>query len=134
MAEFTSAVYQNEFLPDGGTDVNAIVTIRCIGAGAAGRTGSGDAGEIVVVDTSGSMGVANMNAAKQAAMIALDNILDGTYFSVVAGNHKAYLAYPMVQTGAGMVRMDARTRAAAREQISYFRAEGGTAMGTWLNL
>ena len=134
MAEFTSAVYQNEFLPDGGTDVNAIVTIRCTGAGAAGRTGSGDAGEIVVVDTSGSMGVANMNAAKQAAMIALDNILDGTFFAGVAGNHKAYLAYPMVQTGAGMVRMEARTRAEARQQISYFRAEGGTAMGTWLNL
>ena len=134
MAEFTSAVYQNEFLPDGGTDVNAIVTISCTGAGAAGRTGSGDAGEIVVVDTSGSMGVANMNAAKQAAMIALDNILDGTYFAVVAGNHKAYLAYPMVQTGAGMVRMDARTRAEARRAISFFRAEGGTAMGTWLNL
>ncbi len=134
MAEFTSAVYQNEFLPDGGTDVNAIVTIRCTGAGSAGRTGSGDAGEIVVVDTSGSMGVANMNAAKQAAMIALDNILDGTYFAVVAGNHKAYLAYPMVQTGAGMVRMDARTRAEARKAISFFRAEGGTAMGTWLNL
>ncbi len=134
MAEFTSAVYQNEFLPDGGTDVNAIVTITCTGAGSAGRTGSGDAGEIVVVDTSGSMGVANMNAAKQAAMIALDNILDGTYFAVVAGNHKAYLAYPMVQTGAGMVRMDARTRAEARRAISFFRAEGGTAMGTWLNL
>ncbi len=92
MAEFTSAVYQNEFLPDGGTGRSgAIVTIRCTGAGSAGRTGSGDAGEIVVVDTSGSMGVANMNAAKQAAMIALDNILDGTYFAVVAGNHKAYL-------------------------------------------
>ncbi len=134
MAEFTSAVYQNEFLPDGGTDVNAIVTIRCSGAGSAGRTGSGDAGEIIVVDTSGSMGVANMNAAKQAAMVALDHILDGTFFAVVAGNHKAYLAYPMVQSGAGMVRMDARTRAEARRQISFFRAEGGTAMGTWLNL
>ena len=134
MAEFTAAVYQNEFLPDGGTDVNAIVTVRCTSAGAAGRTGSGDAGEIIAVDTSGSMGVANMNAAKQAAMIALDNILDGTYFAIVAGNHKAYLAYPMVQSGAGMVRMDARTRVEARRAISFFRAEGGTAMGTWLNL
>ncbi len=134
MAEFTSAVYQNEFLPDGGTDVNAIVTIRCTGAGTAGRTGSGDAGEIIAVDTSGSMGVANMNAAKQAAMVALDNIVDGTFFAVVAGNHKAYLAYPMVQTGAGMVRMDARTRAEAKRAIGSFRAEGGTAMGTWLNL
>ncbi len=134
MAEFTSAVFQNEFLPDGGTDVNAIVTIRCTGAGEAGRTGRGDAGEIVVVDISGSMGVTNMQAAKQAAMVALDNILDGTYFAVVAGNHKAYLAYPIVQTGAAMVRMDANTRAEAKRSISFFRAEGGTAMGTWLNL
>ncbi len=134
MALFTSAVYQNEFLPDGGTDVNAIVTIACSGAGAAGQTGSGDAGEIIIVDTSGSMGERNMAAAKQAAMVALDHILDGTYFAVVAGNHKAYLAYPMVQSGAGMVRMDARTRADARRAISYFRADGGTAMGNWLNL
>ncbi|MFT3862490.1 VWA domain-containing protein [Micropruina sp.] len=134
MALFTSAVYQNEFLPDGGTDVNAIVTIACSGAGAAGQTGSGDAGEIIIVDTSGSMGSANMQAAKQAAMVALDHILDGTYFAVVAGNHKAYLAYPMVQSGAGMVRMSARTRAEARRAISFFRADGGTAMGNWLNL
>lgn len=134
MAEFTSAVYQNEYLPDGGTDVNAIITISCTGAGEAGKTGSGDAGEIIIVDTSGSMGHSNMNAAKQAAMVALEHILDGTYFAVVAGNHKAYLAYPMVQTGAGMVRMDARTRAEARRAISFFRADGGTAMGTWLNL
>ncbi|MFT4215704.1 MAG: VWA domain-containing protein [Micropruina sp.] len=134
MALFTSAVYQNEFLPDGGTDVNAIVTIACSGAGAAGQTGSGDAGEIIIVDTSGSMGNVNMAAAKQAAMVALDHILDGTYFAVVAGNHKAYLAYPMVQSGAGMVRMDARTRAEARRAISFFRADGGTAMGNWLNL
>ncbi len=134
MALFTSAVYQNEFLPDGGTDVNAIVTVACSGAGAAGQTGSGDAGEIIIVDTSGSMGNVNMAAAKQAAMVALDHILDGTYFAVVAGNHKAYLAYPMVQSGTGMVRMDARTRADARRAISYFRADGGTAMGNWLNL
>ena len=33
MAEFSATVYQNEFLPDGGTDVNAIVTVACSGAG-----------------------------------------------------------------------------------------------------
>lgn len=134
MAEFSSAVFQNEFLPDGGTDVNAIVTIRCTGAGTAGRTGSGDAGEIIAIDTSGSMGTVNMQAAKQAAMIALDNIIDGTYFAVVTGNHKAYLAYPPVQSGPGMVPMNAANRAEAKRTITYFRAEGGTAMGTWLNL
>ncbi len=134
MAEFTSTVYQNEYLPDGGTDVNAIVTISCTGAGAAGRTGSGAAGEIIIVDTSGSMGDANMEAAKRAAMSALDVILDGTWFAVIAGNHRAYLAYPIVQAGTGMVQMNQRTRADAKREISRFRADGGTAIGSWLSL
>jgi hypothetical protein len=52
MADFSAEVYQNEFLPDGGTDVHAVVTVICTGAGAAGQVGQGDAGEIVIVDTS----------------------------------------------------------------------------------
>jgi len=101
MAEFTAEVYQNEFLPEGGTDVNAIVTITCQGAGSAGQTGSGDAAEIIIVDTSGSMGRAKLEAAKVAASAAVDQILDGTWFAVVAGTHQAYLAFPLVRAGLG---------------------------------
>src|SRR5699024_1586346 len=134
MATFSAAVYQNEFLPDGGTDVNAIVTIECQGAGQAGRTGGGDAGEIIIVDTSGSMGVTNMEAAKTAARAAVEQITDGTWFSIVAGNHQAYLAYPPARAGVGMVRMDPTTRFQAVQAIQTFRADGGTAIGTWLTL
>lgn len=134
MAQFTSTVYQNEFLPDGGTDVNAIVSVSCTGAGQAGRTGDGAAGEIIIVDTSGSMGERNMEAAKGAAITALDYILDGTWFAVVAGNHRAFLAYPMVQSGTGMVQMSTRTRTEAKRAIAQFRADGGTAIGSWLSL
>ncbi|WP_375426600.1 VWA domain-containing protein [uncultured Friedmanniella sp.] len=134
MAEFSASVYQNEFLPDGGTDVNAIVTLTCSGAGAAGQAGSGDAGEIIIVDTSGSMGRTKLEAAKLAASAAVDQILDGTIFAVVAGTHQAYLAFPPVRTGAGMVRMDPGARYAAHQAIAQFRADGGTAMGTWLTL
>ena len=133
MAEFTAAVYQNEFLPDGGTDVNAIVTVTCTGAGQAGAAG-GDVGEIISVDTSGSMGRSNMEAAKVAASAAVDEITDGTYFSVVAGNHQAYLAYPPARSGSGMIKMDANNRHQAKQAIQQFRADGGTAMGTWLTL
>src|SRR5918997_4125881 len=134
MADFTAAVYQNEFLPAGGTDVNAIVTITCRGAGTAGRTGVGDAGEIIIVDTSGSMGRTKLEAAKQAAAAAIDQIVDGTYVAVVAGTHQAYLAFPPVRQGAGMVRMDPAARFAAHQAISMFRSDAGTAMGTWLTL
>src|SRR3954454_22522340 len=134
MAEFSASVYQNEFLPDGGTDVNAIVTVTCSGAGSAGQSGAGGAGEIIIIDTSGSMGRTKLEAAKIAAAAAVDQILDGTYFAVVAGSHQAYLAFPVVRTGAGMVRMDAAARQAAHQAIRKFRSDGGTAMGTWLTL
>ena len=133
MPEFTAAVYQNEFLPDGGTDVNAIVTVTCSGAGEAG-SGGGQAGEIIIVDTSGSMGRTKIEAAKVAAAAALDQILDGTWFAVVAGTHNAYLAYPSARSGAGMVQMNAQTRYEAHQAVRGFRSDGGTAMGTWLLL
>jgi hypothetical protein len=134
MAEFSATVYQNEFLPDGGTDVNAIVTVACSGAGSAGQSGSGDAGEVIIVDTSGSMGRTKLEAAKTAASAAVDQILDGTLFAVVAGTHQAYLAFPPVRAGAGLVRMNPGARYAAHQAIAQFRSDGGTAMGTWLTL
>jgi len=134
MAEFTAAVYQNEFLPDGGTDVNAIVTIACSGAGTAGQTGGGSAGEIIIVDTSGSMGPQTMAAAKQAAQAALAEIVDGTWFAIVAGSDRAMLAFPKVSSGPGMVQMDAESRSQASEAIGAFVGSGGTAISTWLDL
>ncbi len=134
MAEFSASVYQNEFLPDGGTDVNAIVTVTCTGAGTAGQTGAGAAGEIIIVDTSGSMGPATMAAAKQAAQAALSEIVDGTWFSVIAGSDRAMLAYPQVQSGPGMVQMSPTTREDAKHAVSRFIGSGGTAISTWLDL
>jgi hypothetical protein len=134
MAEFTASVYQNEFLPDGGTDVNAIVTVTCSGAGTAGQTGGGAAGEIIIVDTSGSMGPETMRAAKNAAQAALAEIVDGTLFAVIAGSDRAMLAYPNVRSGPGMVAMSSRARQEASEAISRFTGSGGTAISTWLDL
>jgi len=133
MAEFSATVYQNEFLPDGGTDVHAIVTVSCTGAGAAGQSGSGDAGEIIIVDTSGSMGADGIRAAAYAAQTALDQILDGVWFAVISGNDRAQLAFPPSPEPV-MVKMDQFTRQAAKDAVARFYADGGTAMGTWLRL
>jgi VWA domain-containing protein len=132
MAEFTAAVFQNEFLPDGGTDVHAIVTVSCTGAGQAGQSG-GEVGEIVIVDTSGSMGADKIAAARTAAATAIDQVLDGTWFAVIAGNDQARLAFPPSPEPA-MMRMDSSVRTAAKQAVSQFYADGGTAMGTWLIL
>ena len=133
MPTFSADVYQNEFLPDGGTDVHAIVTVTCSGAGAVGQAGAGDAAELVIVDTSGSMDGENIAAARTAAAAALDQINDGVWFAVIAGSHEARLAYPYGRE-LGMVRMDDQTRAQAKAAVAGFAADGGTAMGTWLTL
>ena len=134
MADFSATVYQNEFLADGGTDVQAIVSISCTGAGTAGQGGDGDAGEIIIIDTSGSMGVETMEGAKAAAVAALGEIVDGTWFAIISGNGAAFLAYPNVKSGPGMVRMDSRTRAEATRAINNLSAAGGTVISTWLDL
>jgi hypothetical protein len=132
MAEFSAEVFQNEFLPEGATDVHAIVSVTCTGAGEAGRAGQGDAAEIIIVDCSTSMARAKIAAARHAAAVAIDQILDGTWFAVIAGTDVAYLAYPDPQSR--MVPMDPTTRAAAKAAVSRLQANGGTAIGRWLRL
>jgi hypothetical protein len=132
MAEFHAEVFQNEFLPDGATDVHAIVSVNCSGAGEAGRAGAGDAAEIIIIDCSTSMARAKIAAARHAAAVAVDQILDGTWFAIVAGTDAAYLAYPDPRSR--MVRMDPRTRGEAMAAIKRLVANGGTAIGRWLRL
>ncbi|OLT22210.1 hypothetical protein BJF81_13250 [Ornithinimicrobium sp. CNJ-824] len=133
MAEFTATVHQNEHLPDGGTDVHAIVSVTCTGAGTVApmSSGSGEAGEIIIVDVSGSMDVQGVQAAAYAASAALDQIVDGVWFAIVAGNHEAALCYPTTGT-ASMVRMSAQSRLEAKRSLQRLVPGGGTAMGRWL--
>jgi len=138
MAEFSAQVYQNEFLPDGGTDVHAIVSITCAGAGTAGQGAGqgagGDAAEIVIIDTSGSMHGEKIKAARQAAAAAIEQVLDGTWFAVIAGTEQAKKVFPYRDAASPMVRMEPSARAAVQETVSVLRAGGGTAIGSWLRL
>lgn len=133
MATFTADVFQNEFLPDGSTDVHAVVSVTCTDAGRAGQTGFGDAAEVIIVDTSGSMDMpsAKIAAARRAAHVALDEIIDGTWFAVVAGNTGAQIVYP--RTG-GMVKMDSGHRSAAQQWVALIAPGGATTIGAWLDV
>lgn len=134
MADFSCEVFQNEFLPDGGTDVHAVVAVTCHGAGAAGQSSGADAAEIIIVDTSGSMQGDRIAAAKAGAAAAIDQILDGTWFAVVAGTDGASRAFPYANAQSAMVRMEPGARAAAKHAVGQLVAGGGTAMGSWLRL
>jgi hypothetical protein len=135
MAQFTAEVFQNEYLAENGTDVHAIVSVTCSAAGVAGKTGGG-AAEILILDTSGSMGTprTKIQAVRAAAAVALDEIVDGTYFAVIAGTDAAQLVYPEEAAEALMVPMSAATRKKAKAVVSALAPNGGTAIGSWLQL
>jgi hypothetical protein len=130
MSGFEVEVFQNEYLPSGGTEVNAIVTVSS--AGLAGIGEAPDAAEVVIVDTSGSMDVprSKIKAARDATSVAIDGIRDGVLFGVIAGNDHAYQVYP---SRGGLEPASAESRAAARDAVARLRARGGTAIGQWLH-
>jgi hypothetical protein len=135
---FRVDIYQNEYLHEGASEVNAIVTVT---SGEA--TGSGApvvrvadsvaAAEVIIVDCSGSMDYPRdkMIAAKQATAAAVDALRDGVAFAVIAGTDQARLVYP---PQGGLVSADARTKAAAKAAVNGLKAGGGTAIGRWLSL
>ena len=131
MSNFTVDVYQNEYLPLGGAEVNAIVTVTS--AGPAGAAEQPPAAEIVIVDTSGSMGAPNqkINSAREATGVAIDCIRDGVLFGVISGSDTARLVYA---PGQSLIAASSETRAAAKKAVGLLRAAGGTAMGSWLRL
>jgi hypothetical protein len=129
MSAFTVDVYQNEYLPAAGWEVNAMMTVRSTGEGGPAR--QADAAEIVIVDTSGSMDVpkTKIKAAREATSVAIDCIRDDVAFAVIAGASDAHQVYPA--RGELALASDA-TRGEAKRVVSQLKARAGTAMGTWL--
>jgi hypothetical protein len=124
---FAVEVDQNVHLPAGATEVDAVVTVTATGGPTA---APGDALEVLVVDTSGSMHGEKMRSARQATSAALAELRDGVSFAVISGVGMAVQVYPR---DGGTAVADARTRAEANSEVANLRAGGGTAIGSWLS-
>jgi hypothetical protein len=131
--DFTVQVFQNEFLPERGREVNAIVSVTSAGTVEGAPKPAASGAEIIIIDCSGSMSapVTKIAAARQATVAAVDAIRDGVAFAVVAGTGGAKPVFP---DHAGLVIADAQTRAAAKSAVNRLKAGGGTAIGKWLSL
>lgn len=129
MTTFSMEAFQNEYLPDGGVTVSGIVTVTAHGDGESAAV-VGDAAEIIIVDTSGSMEEpgTKIRAARRATAEAIDEIRDGVWFAVISGDNTAHLVYPVT----GMVQATAATRAEAIAMAKKLDTGGGTAISTWL--
>ncbi|MFD0417558.1 VWA domain-containing protein [Streptomyces sp. NPDC127108] len=141
--QFTVDVYQNEYLPEGGREVNAIATVTSTGGGTIGSAvgaphlyavGEGpDAAVAIMVDCSGSMDYppTKMRGARDATAAAIDALRDGVHFAVIGGTHVATEVYP---GGGRLAVAGPQTRTQAKEALRKLSAGGGTAIGTWLRL
>ncbi|MEW2498436.1 VWA domain-containing protein [Streptomyces nodosus] len=140
--QFSVDVYQNEYLPEGGREVDAIVTVTATGGGTTrGATaapglsaGQGPSAAVaIMVDCSGSMDYppAKMRHAREATAAAVDTLRDGVRFAVIGGTHVAKEVYP---GGGRLAVADAMTRGQAKLALRRLSASGGTAIGTWLRL
>jgi hypothetical protein len=134
---FTVQIDQNPYLPVGGRDVSAVVTVTADAAASDGAppawdTADGSA-EIIIVDCSGSMDFPpeKILAARAATSAAVDVIRDGARFAIVAGTNTVWPVYPV---DGSMAVADARTRTEAKRAVGGLRSNGGTAIGQWLRL
>src|SRR5262245_20947451 len=133
---FTVDVDHNPYLPAGGRDVSAIVTVTASGepgGGAAPPPDAGGSAEVIMIDCSGSMDSprTKMIEARAATSAAIDVLHDGVWFAVIQGTSLARHVYPPDGT---MAVADARTRGEAKRAVAALRANGGTAIGGWLRL
>jgi hypothetical protein len=131
---FTVDIDQNPYLPVGGRDVSAVVTVTADASGdtpSPGPSASGGSAEIIIVDCSGSMDnpKSKIREARAATAAAVDVLTDGTWFAVVAGTTEAWAVYP---TDGTMAVADDFTRAEAKRVLREMQANGGTAIGQWL--
>ncbi|SPF02883.1 vWA domain-containing protein [Streptomyces sp. MA5143a] len=141
--QFSVDVYQNEYLPEGGREVNAIVTVSATGGGTVGSAvtaphlyspGQGPSAAVaIMVDCSGSMDYppTKMRNARDATAAAIDTLRDGVHFAVIDGTHVAREVYP---GGGRLAVADPATRDQAKQALRRLSAGGGTAIGTWLRL
>jgi hypothetical protein len=128
--DFTIEIFQNQYMPEGGREVNAIATVT---SGDQVAVASASGAEIIMVDCSGSMSSpqTKIAEARAATAAAVDVIRDGVAFAVIAGTAEAWPVYPSDGT---LAVASERTRAEARAAVGRLRPSGGTAIGTWLRL
>jgi Mg-chelatase subunit ChlD len=130
---FTVTVHNNPDRSLTDRDMHAVVEVTAHGIGDHSAGGTPEVAEVILVDGSGSMNYphAKILAARHATKAAINVLRDGTHFAVVAGTGRARMLYPQQ---ARLAVADATTRARAARAVDRLRANGGTAMSTWLRL
>ena len=124
---FNAEVFQNPYLTQGATEVNAIVTITVSGHDSSISPVSKSQRLFgIICDTSGSMGGAKILAAKEAIIQIINLLPTDAAFFIVTGSSRAKLLVPLVNAAP-----ENKLRAIA--QVKEITANGGTVISSWLS-
>jgi hypothetical protein len=129
VSDITVYVDHNRYLAEGAGTIDAIVTVA-VGSDVE-MDKAPERVEAIIIDCSTSMLSPSdkFEEAKRATAAAVDEMVDGTYFTIVAGSEMARPVYP--DDGRPVQASDA-TRTAAARALDGLQPNGGTAIGTWL--
>jgi hypothetical protein len=122
-------VDHNPHLAEGSGTVDAVVSVTVGGEALADK--APERVEVIIIDCSTSMvsPASKFDEAKRATAAAVNEMVDGTYFAIVAGTGEAEPVYP--EDGSA-TQASASTKAAAVQAVDALKPNGGTAIGTWL--
>src|SRR5215470_20032005 len=110
--------------------MDAVISVSTANGGAR-REQALTAAQIIMIDCSSSMGGEKIAEAKRATTAAVDLLRDVVGFAVVAGTTSAQMVYPVQHR---MALASPATKDEARAAIRQLLANGGTAIGAWLDL
>ena len=122
-------VDSNPYLAEGAGTVDAIVSIAVGGEMVVDEPP--ERVEAIVIDCSTSMlsPRSKFEETKRATTAAVNEMVDGTYFTIIAGTDRTEPVYP---EDGQLVQASESTRAAAARAVDGLEPNGGTAIGTWL--
>jgi hypothetical protein len=125
---FNAEIFQNPYLSQGETRVNAIMTISADGNQSQAPIAPNGGEKLfgMIVDISGSMNGKKIVAAKEALCQMVQLIPEGTNFFIIAGNTRAHLVVPIVAA-------NDQNRAKAQQAVRAIASGGGTVISGWLN-
>ena len=131
MNTFQAQLHQNAYLPEGESNINAIVSVTCSGGEGsedkpAAQTGASLALGLLI-DCSGSMGE---NRKLQSAKAALNQIIDllpeSALFFIIAGNSYAEVIHACSPASEG-------NKSKAKAAVRQLDSSGGTTISKWLH-
>ncbi|WP_433186024.1 caspase, EACC1-associated type [Actinoallomurus sp. CA-150999] len=132
--DFRIEVFHNEYLPPGGDEVNAIITVTAETPGGVGIGATAVAPErravVFLLGCAPSMDSGRLSAAKQAVIAAIEMLADGTRFAVIAGTGAATVVYPPADKA--LATASRATRGEAKTAVDGLRTGSGVAFGRWL--